>query len=141
MAQVKQNKGTIGYVEYGYAKLTGHEQVAMLENKAGNFVAPGPESGAAAVASAEFPEGTLPGGAPDLRAWVYDPAGEDSYPIASLTWLLFYTDYDDEKTQTIQDLIKYMISENAQGQADSLGYVPLPADVVEKVQAAAELIK
>jgi phosphate transport system substrate-binding protein len=141
MAQVKQNKGTIGYVEYGYAKLTGHDQVALLENKAGNFVAPGPESGAAAVASAEFPEGTLPSGAPDLRAWVYDPAGEDSYPIASMTWLLLYTDYDDEKLTVVQDLIKYMTSEAAQGQADKLGYVPLPADVIEKVQAAAAFIK
>lgn len=141
MAQIKQNPGTIGYVEYGFAKLTGHDQVAMLENKAGNFVAPGPETGAAAVASAEFPADTLPSGAPDLRAWVYDPAGEDSYPIASLTWLLLYTDYEDDKLAAVQDMISYMISDEAQGQADKLGYVPLPADVIEKVKEAVTFIK
>jgi phosphate transport system substrate-binding protein len=141
MAQIKQNEGTIGYVEYGFAKLTGHDQVALLENKAGNFVAPGPESGAAAVASAEFPEGTLPGGAPDLRAWVYDPAGEDAYPIASMTWLLLYTDYEDDKLKVIQDMIAYMLSEEAQSQADQLGYVPLPDDVIAKVQEAVKVIE
>jgi phosphate transport system substrate-binding protein len=141
MAQIKQNPGTIGYVEYGFAKLTGHDQVAMLENQAGNFVSPGPESGAAAVAAAEFPDATLPSGAPDLRAFIYDPAGEDSYPIASMTWLLLYTDYDDAKLKVVQDMIKYMISDEAQGQADSFGYVPLPADVIEKVKVAAEFVK
>ncbi|NBC12149.1 MAG: phosphate ABC transporter substrate-binding protein PstS [Gammaproteobacteria bacterium] len=141
MAQVKQNPGTIGYVEYGYAKLTGHDQVAKLENKAGNFVSPGPDTGAAAVASAEFPEATLPSGAPDLRAWVYDPSGEDSYPIASLTWLLLYTDYEDDKLKVVQDMIAYMVSDDAQGQADRLGYVPLPADVIEKVKEAVTFIE
>jgi phosphate transport system substrate-binding protein len=141
MAQIKQNPGTIGYVEYGFAKLTGHKQVAQLENKSGNFVSPGPESGAAAVAAAEFPDATLPGGAPDLRAWIYDPAGEDSYPIASMTWLLFYTDYDDAELEVVQNLINYTTSEAAQGQADALGYIPLPADVIEQVREAAKFIK
>jgi len=84
-ATVKQTPGAIGYIEYGYAKLT-KAPVAQLENKDGKFVAPGPESGAAALASAEFPEGNLPGeNVPDLRAWVYDPAGEKAYPIATFT--------------------------------------------------------
>jgi phosphate transport system substrate-binding protein len=141
MAQIKQNPGTIGYVEYGFAKLTGHDQVAMVENKAGKFVAPGPESGAAALASAEFPDATLPGGAPDLRAWIYDPAGDDSYPIASMTWLLLYSDYDDEKLAVVKDLVKYMLSDAAQGQADSLGYIPLPAAVIEKNMEALNFVE
>ncbi len=141
MAQIKQNPGTIGYVEYGFAKLTGHDQVAMVENKAGEFVAPGPESGAAAVASAEFPDATLESGAPDLRAWIYDPAGADAYPIASMTWLLLYDDYDDEKLKVVQDMVGYMISDDAQSQADSLGYIPLPADVIEKVKEALTFVE
>ncbi len=52
-AQIKQIPGAIGYIEYGFAKLT-KAPIAMLENKAGKFVVPGPESGAAALASAEF---------------------------------------------------------------------------------------
>ncbi|MCG6939797.1 MAG: phosphate ABC transporter substrate-binding protein PstS [Thiohalocapsa sp.] len=141
MAQIKQNPGTIGYVEYGYAKLTGHKQVAMLQNKAGNYVEAGPESGAAALASAEFPEGTLPGGAPDLRAWIWDPAGDDSYPIASMTWLLLYSEYDEAKLTAMKDLVNYTTSDDAQDQADGLGYIPLPAAVIEKVKDALSFVK
>ena len=141
-AQVQQIPGAIGYVEYGYAKLTGWDQVAELENKAGKFVAPGPESGAASLASARFPDATLPDSdVPDLRAWIYDPEGDDSYPIATMTWVLFYGSYEGEQLQAVQDLISYMVSDEAQGQADKLGYIPLPAAVIEKVKDGATYIK
>jgi phosphate transport system substrate-binding protein len=141
-AQVQQIPGAIGYVEYGFAKLTGWDQVAKLENKEGNFVSPGPESGAAALASAEFPEGTLPDSdVPDLRAWIYDPAGENAYPIATMTWVLLYGSYEGEELQAVQDLITFMVSDQAQGQADQLGYIPLPEPVIEKVKEAATHIK
>lgn len=140
-AQVQQNEGAIGYVEYGYAKLTGWKQVAELENKAGKFVAPGPESGAAALASAEFPEGTLPGGdVPNLIAWVSDPAGDDSYPIATFTWMLFYKDQDDDKAAALRKLVKYCVEEG-QAIADQMGYIPLPENVAAKVLEVSEMIQ
>ena len=140
-AQVQQNEGAIGYVEYGYAKLTKWKQVAELENKAGKFVAPGPESGAAALASAEFPVGTLPNSdVPNLVAWVFDPAGEKSYPIVTLTWMLFYKDQDDAKAEALRKLVAYGVGEG-QKIADSMGYIPLPENVVQKVLAAAEFVK
>ncbi|MGB5737215.1 MAG: phosphate ABC transporter substrate-binding protein PstS [Thiohalocapsa sp.] len=140
-AQIKQIPGSIGYIEYGYAKLT-KQPTAMLENKSGKFVAPGPESGAAALASAEFPGGTLPNSdVPNLIAWVWDPAGEDAYPIATMTWLLLYKDQDDDKAAALRKLVEYCTSEEAQGQADGLGYIPLPAEVIEKVRAAAEFVQ
>lgn len=140
-AQIKQIPGSIGYIEYGYAKLT-KQPTAMLENKSGKFVAPGPESGAAAIASAEFPEGTLPNSdVPNLIAWVWDPAGEDAYPIATMTWLLLYKDQDDDKAAALRKLVEYCTSEKAQGLADGMGYVPLLAPVIEKVRAAAEFVQ
>jgi phosphate transport system substrate-binding protein len=140
-AQIKQIPGSIGYIEYGYAKLT-KQPTAMLENKSGKFVAPGPESGAAALASAEFPGGTLPNSdVPNLIAWVWDPAGEGAYPIATMTWLLLYRDQDDDKAAALRKLVEYCTSEEAQGQADGLGYIPLPAEVIEKVRAAAEFVQ
>ncbi|MBK1724105.1 phosphate ABC transporter substrate-binding protein PstS [Thiocystis violacea] len=140
-AQVQQNKGAIGYVEYGYAKLTKWKQVALLENKSGNFVAAGPESGAAALASAEFPEGTLPNSdVPNLIAWVWDPAGADAYPIATFTWMLFYKDQDDDKAAALRKLVGYGVEEG-QKIADSMGYIPLPENVREKVLKAAEHIQ
>jgi phosphate transport system substrate-binding protein len=140
-AQVQQNQGAIGYVEYGYAKLTGWKQVAKLENKAGSFVAAGPESGAAALAAAEFPEGTLPGSdVPNLIAWVWDPAGADSYPIATFTWMLFYKDQDDAKAEALRKLVEYGVKEG-QKIADQMGYIPLPENVQAKVLSAAESIR
>ncbi|NEX19519.1 phosphate ABC transporter substrate-binding protein PstS [Thiorhodococcus mannitoliphagus] len=140
-AQVQQNEGSIGYVEYGYAKLTKWKQVAMLENKSGSFVAPGPASGAAALASAEFPDGTLPNSdVPNLIAWVWDPAGEDAYPIATFTWMLFYKDQDDDKAAALRKMVEYGIEEG-QKIADSMGYIPLPENVREKVLKTADYIQ
>ena len=80
-ATIKQTPGAIGYIEYGYAKLT-KTPIALLQNKAGNYVAAGAKSGAATLAGAKL--------GPDLRGWIEDPEGADAYPIATFTWLLFY---------------------------------------------------
>ena len=140
-ATIKQTPGAIGYIEYGYAKLTGWEGVAMLQNKAGEFVAPGSESGAAALAGTEFPEGTLPGSdVPNLIAWATDPEGADAYPVASYTWMIFYKDQDDEKAKSLREMVEYSLTEG-QKSADALGYIPMPESVIEKVRAAAEFIQ
>jgi phosphate transport system substrate-binding protein len=140
-ATIKQTPGAIGYIEYGYAKLTGWKGVAKLENKSGNFVAPGPASGAAALASAEFPGTDLPGEkVPDLRVWVSDPAGAESYPIASFTWMLFYREQAADKAKALRELVDYNLT-TGQKSADSLGYIPLPTNVVEKVKSASKYIQ
>jgi phosphate transport system substrate-binding protein len=139
-ATIKQTPGAIGYIEYGFAKLT-KAPTAMLENKSGKFVAPGSESGKAALASAEFPAGNLPGGdVPDMRVWVSDPAGEDAYPIASFTWLLLYKDQDDSKAGTLRDLVEYCLT-TGQKSADAMGYIPLPENVVARVREVSMMVK
>jgi phosphate transport system substrate-binding protein len=139
-ATVKQTPGAVGYIEYGYAKLT-KAPVAMLENKDGKFVGPGPETGSAALASAQFPKGNLPGSdVPDLRAWVYEPSGENAYPIATFTWLLFPQMQDPEKAKVARQLVEYCLTEG-QKSADALGYVPLPEEVVETVRKVAQKIQ
>jgi phosphate transport system substrate-binding protein len=139
-ATVKQTPGAIGYIEYGYAKIT-KAPAALLQNKAGNYIAPGEESGKAALASAEFPSGNLPGSdVPDLRVWVDDPAGAQAYPIASFTWMLLYKDQDDGKARILRDLIDYGLDEG-QKSADALGYIPLPENVKKKVHDVAQMVK
>lgn len=139
-ATVKQTPGAIGYIEYGFAKLT-RAPSASLENLAGNFVAPGSESGKAALASALFPEGNLPGSdVPDLRVWVNDPAGAGAYPIATFTWLLLYKDQDDEKAKVLRELVEYSLTKG-QESADAMGYIPLPPNVVEKVREVAQMVQ
>ena len=126
-ALIKQTPGTIGYIEFGYAQQNGLS-CAALENKSGQFVAPTPESGAAALASVEMPE--------NLRVWPVDPAAPEAYPISSFTWLLLYKKYDDAaKLKALKDFITYGLTEG-QSFAQELGYIPLPESVVAKANAA-----
>jgi phosphate transport system substrate-binding protein len=60
-ATIRQTPGAIGHIEYGYAKLTRWQGVALLQNRSGAYVAAGPAGGAAALASAQFPSASLPG--------------------------------------------------------------------------------
>lgn len=126
-AIIKQSPGTIGYVEYGYAEGNGLA-MASLQNKSGNFVKPTAESGAATLASVEFPE--------NLRIWPADPTGAQDYPIATFTWLLLYKKYDDaNELKALKDFVTYGLTDG-QKFAPELGYIPLPAPVVEKAKAA-----
>ncbi|WP_245257436.1 phosphate ABC transporter substrate-binding protein PstS [Methylocapsa acidiphila] len=130
-ATIKQTPGAIGYIEYGYAKLT-KADIALLQNKAGNYVAAGGEGGAIALSGAEFP--------PDLIVWIDDPAQPKAYPIASFTWMLFYQKQDAQKAGYLRQLVAYGLTEG-QKIADSMGYIPLPANVIEKVKAASAKIQ
>jgi len=139
-ATIKQTPGAIGYIEYGFAKLT-KSPTAMLENQKGKFIAAGSEGGAAALATTDFPTNMLPGSdVPDLRGWATDPSGEAAYPIATFTWLLVYKDQEDDKAKAMQDLIEYMVT-TGQKSAEEMGYIPLPENVVAKVRNAAKMIK
>jgi phosphate transport system substrate-binding protein len=131
-ALVKQTPGMIGYVEFGYAEQNGLS-CAALENKSGQFVAPTPESGAAALASVELPE--------NLRAWPVDPAAPEAYPITTFTWLLLCKKYDDAaKVKALKDFITYGLTEG-QSFATQLGYIPLPESVVAKANAALDTVE
>ncbi|MBV6621941.1 MAG: phosphate ABC transporter substrate-binding protein PstS [Rivularia sp. (in: Bacteria)] len=130
-AQVKQTPGSIGYVEYGYAKNQGLTS-ATLENKAGKYVEPSDEAASKALGAIELPE--------NLRAFVVDPDGDESYPIVTYTWILAYKKYDNPaKAKAVEAMVEYGLTEG-QKVSTELGYVPLPQNVVEKVAAAADTI-
>jgi len=130
-ATIKQTPGAIGYIEYGYAKLTKADTV-LLQNKSGNYVKAGGESGAMALASAKLPE--------NLIAWVEDPEEAEAYPIVSFTWMLFYEKQDPAKAEILRKLVAYGLTDG-QKIADSMGYIPFPATVSEKVLAASTKIQ
>jgi phosphate transport system substrate-binding protein len=130
-AAIMTTPGSIGYIEYGYA-ISGKTPMAMLENKAGNYVAPSTASAQAALASAELPD--------NMIVWASDPPSAEAYPIVTYTWLICYKKYSDKrKQQAMQDLVKYGLTVG-QKDAESLGYVPLPATVVAKATAALQNI-
>jgi phosphate transport system substrate-binding protein len=82
------SKVAIGYVEYGIARRAGLS-MAWLENKAGQLIQPHGGSGLATLLNIQMPE--------DFRAFAPDPDGEDSYPIVTYSWLLFYQRYEDQQ--------------------------------------------
>jgi phosphate transport system substrate-binding protein len=130
-ATIKQTPGAIGYIEYGYAKLT-KADFALLQNKAGNFILADTKSGQATLATATFDS--------HLRGWIEDPAGADAYPIATFTWLLAYKKQDARKAEWMRKLVEYCVT-TGQSIADSMGYIPLPTNVVEKIKTASAQIQ
>lgn len=130
-AQILQTPASIGYVEYSYAKQS-NLKFASLENKAKQFVSASEESASKTLASVTLPE--------NLRAFISDPEGADSYPIVTYTWILAHQKYTDaNKAKALEATIEYALTDG-QKLAAELGYVPLPANVVAKVAAAADKI-
>jgi phosphate transport system substrate-binding protein len=131
-AQILQTEGSLGYVEYGYAKQQ-DIATATLENKAGQYVAPSGETAANALSATTLPE--------NLRAFISDPEGKHSYPIVTYTWLLAYQNYDDpNKLKAFKEVVNWSLTDG-QAFAEELGYIPLPAPVVQKVQAKLKTIQ
>ncbi|WP_438612350.1 phosphate ABC transporter substrate-binding protein PstS [Laspinema palackyanum] len=130
-ASIQQTVGAIGYVEYGYAK-NNNISMAALENKSGNFVSPSDEASSKTLAAVELPD--------NLRAFIADPEGAESYPIVSYSWVLAYKEYSDpQKAQALEAVIEYGLNEGQQLAAE-LGYVPLPLNVRQKVAEKADVI-
>lgn len=131
-AQILQTEGSIGYIEFGYAEQQGIP-MASLENQAGNFVAPSSESASQSLAAVTLPE--------NLRAFISDPEGDNSYPIVTYTWILAYQNYDDaDKLAAFKEVINWSLTDG-QDLAEDLGYIPLPDNVVSKVQTALDTIQ
>jgi phosphate transport system substrate-binding protein len=123
-ARIKITDGAIGYVEYGFAERAGLP-TAWLENRAGQFVKPQADSGSATLANTQE---EMPA---NLRMFFPDPAGENSYPIVTYSWLLVYRSYSDsEKADLVKSFIKWGLTEG-QGFSEELGYSRLPARVVD----------
>ena len=130
---ISQSEGTIGYIgsEYAFAqKIT----FASLRNAAGNYVKPSLAS-VSAAAKGDIPE--------DTRVMITNSEATDAYPISGFTWILLYKEqsYNNrsaaQATATI-DLLKWMLTTDAQAIAESVHYASLPEDAKSK---AMNLIK
>src|SRR5450755_4732980 len=131
-AQIHQTPGAIGYIEFAFAAST-KQPTAQLENKAGKYVAASLKSAATALAAVELPA--------DMRAWVTDPAGDESYPIVTYTWILAHKKYDDKaKSAALKSVLKWSLTDG-QKLSESLFYVPLPETVASNVLKAVDTIE
>jgi len=129
-ACIKQNSGSIGYVEQAYA-LANNMTVASVKNKSGSFVAPSLASASAAAQDLKIPS--------DLRFATIDAPAAGAYPITALTFLLVYQDMckaglDQTKSRAVKAWLQYGLGAG-QSVAKQLQYAPLPADLKSKADA------
>ena len=127
-SKIKISQGSIGYLEYGFALRLGL-QMAVLENKAGQFVAPTPLSGAAALTP------TMDVNLDDLDASTTNPPGLKAYPIVTYSWILLYPSYPAEKARALVSFLNFAYDEG-QSYGPYFGYLMLPEPVIEQARAA-----
>jgi phosphate transport system substrate-binding protein len=121
-AFVKQTVGAIGYVEYAYAKQN-HSTYALMQNKAGKFVAPAAPAFAAAAGSANWLR------SPGNYVLLLDQPSPAAWPITGATFILMYRNQDNPDAGA--QVLKFFEwgYNKGDGLAAGLDYVPLPANV------------
>ncbi|HEY8323294.1 MAG TPA: phosphate ABC transporter substrate-binding protein PstS [Ktedonobacterales bacterium] len=126
-AAVKSTAGSIGYNELAYV-LTNTIQYGVVQNQAGEYVAPSLESAKTAAANVT----TIPD---DLRFFIVNAPGSGSYPISGFSWAVVYQNQTNaDKGEAIANTLWWMTHQGQQ-YSTSLSYVPLPSAIVTKDEA------
>ncbi len=124
---VRQNDGAIGYVELIYA-LQNKITFGPVKNAAGTFVKASLASTTAAAASVK----NMPA---DFRVSITNPDGKDAYPIASFTYLLVPTQWQDKnKKNAMVSFLNWMV-DAGESMVQQLNYAPLPKQVQQMERA------
>jgi phosphate ABC transporter phosphate-binding protein len=119
----RKTPNSIGYVELIYA--IQHElNYAAVRNPAGEFIKADLASITAAASDATMEKGE------DFRFSLLDAQSKDAYPISTFTWILVpVRGLGPEKRSAIADLLSWALT-SGQKQCASLGYAPLPRQVI-----------
>jgi phosphate transport system substrate-binding protein len=126
-ANVTRIKGSIGYVEYAYAKKNKIPHL-KLQNKDGVFVDPDDKTFAAAAAGADW--FSVPG----MGLSIVDQKGKDAWPVSTASFIIMYKDPSD-KAQS-QEVLKFFdwAFKNGKQLALELDYVPLPDTLTKQIR-------
>ena len=124
---VANTKGSIGYVEYAYAKQNKLTFTKMI-NKDGKEVMPTSEAFQAAAANADWRS------QPGYGVILANQPGEKSWPMTAATWILIYKQPAD--TAATAEALKFFAwsYKNGGKMAEELDYVPMPANVVSDIE-------
>ncbi len=128
-ANVQRIKGSIGYVEYAYAKKNkmSHTQ---LKNRDGQFVQPDDDSFKAAAAGADWAK------TPGMGVVLTNQAGKSSWPITGASFILMHK--SQASTERAKEVLKFFdwSYKNGGAMATELDYVAMPPAVIKLVQDA-----
>src|SRR6185312_6129957 len=125
---VVQTKGAIGYVETAYAKQNKLTTMKMV-NKDGKTVTATPEAIMAAASGADWAK------APGFYMILTDEPGAQSWPIAGATFILIPK--QPKGAAAAKEALDFFAwaYKNGGEMASSLDYIPMPANVVQLIQA------
>src|SRR5205085_4462378 len=124
---VAQTKGSIGYVEYAYARQNKLTYAAMI-NKAGKTALPTIAAFQAAASNADWAK------APGYYVILTDQPGEASWPITAATFILMHKEPVDKAASA--EAVKFFRWAFAKGgkMAEELDYIPMPEPVVKLIE-------
>ena len=116
---------SIGYVEYAYVKQN-KMTYALMQNSAGQFVAPDDETFKAAAAGADWSK--------SFNQILTQQPGAKSWPITGATFILMHKAQD--KPQQAAATLKFFdwAYKNGDKTASDLDYVPMPASVKAQIE-------
>ena len=132
-AFVQRLPGSIGYVEYAYAKQN-NMTYAILKNSAGSLVAPDDATFKAAAAHADWSKSAF-------YEILTDEPGKDSWPITGATFILMHKVQD--KPAQAAEAIKFFdwSYKNGDKMATDLNYVPLPDSLIKLIHSSWSQLK
>jgi phosphate transport system substrate-binding protein len=124
---VAQTRGSIGYVEYAYAKQNKLTSTKMV-NKDGKTVAPTAETFQAAAANADW--NSVPG----FGVILSDQPGAQSWPMTAATFILIHKQPQDPAAAG--EALKFFAWAYSKGgkMAEDLDFVPMPTKVVATIE-------
>jgi phosphate transport system substrate-binding protein len=128
-ANVQRIKGSIGYVEWAYAKKNkmSHTQ---LKNRDGVFLQPDDDNFKAAAANADWAR------TPGFSVVLTDQPGKAAWPITGVSYILVHKAQEDAaKGKEVLKFFDYAFK-NGDAAATELDYVPMPDSVTKLVQDA-----
>ena len=132
-AFVQRLPGSIGYVEYAYARQN-KMTYTVLKNAAGNYVTPEDLTFKAAVANVDWKKSSF-------AEILTEQSGKNAWPITGVTFILMHK-LEDKPVQAAEALKFFAWSyKSGDKLAEELDYVALPDSLVALIQASWDQIK
>ena len=119
-AQIKNNRGAIGYIELAYSLKLGL-QIAALKNQSGNYILPDIQSiSASAKKITHIKDGIS----------IVNASGKNAYPISAFTYILLPSKHPKQKH--LKKFLHWALTKG-QSYASQLHYAPIPEKLVQNI--------
>ena len=124
---VSRLNGSIGYVEYAYAKQN-KLAVAQMQNKDGQWVLPDDLTFKAAATGADWSK------TPGMGVILTDQPGKNAWPMTGASFILMQVKQDKpNQARAVLDFFNWAYK-NGQQMAEDLDYVAIPNSVLPQIQ-------